>query len=200
MDRPTMTKEQFDIFWATSYPNGIPISYRFKDDYPDRRFRIHSLPQSKRYADTESDWITLLTRQNQIITDLLGADADILIVAGEFIGERVPINTDLDQFLNSYIFKHLENIDLSQFHPSEYEKGIFYRLFFAEAIWKQNEHNKLLREIAVGSLRIFFISIDKNIIIAPYDGGIDFILKDTPTRDFYKLKYKDWLSERKDGL
>jgi len=57
-----------------------------------------------------------------------------------------------------------------------------------------------LRDIADDRLRTFFISSGNQAIAAPYDGGIDFILKDIETKDFYKEKYKDWLSARQDGL
>jgi hypothetical protein len=196
-----VTKEQFDTFWTSRYPNTIPISFRFKVDYPDRWFRIHSLPQSKRYADTESEWITLLTRQNQIITDLLGEDSIIIMVTGEFNwGEQTPFITDEEKVFKSYSFTRLDNINLHKLIPNDYDKGQIFRPAFAETTWKQNKLDKILREIAVDNVRVFFASIDKDIIIAPYDGGIDFILKDAQTRDIYKLKYKDWLSERIDGL
>ncbi len=58
----------------------------------------------------------------------------------------------------------------------------------------------LLKEIAEYELRAYFISIAKECIIAPYDGGMDIILKDTATRDRYKLKYQEWLSLREDGM
>jgi hypothetical protein len=68
--RHMMTKEDFQNLWTLNYPDTIPISYRFKHDYSDRWFRIHSLPESKRYAENESEWEILLSRQNEIITDL----------------------------------------------------------------------------------------------------------------------------------
>jgi hypothetical protein len=49
-------------------------------------------------------------------------------------------------------------------------------------------------------LRAFFVSVNKKLVIASYDGGIDFILKDIETRDFYKQKNNGWLSSRQDGL
>ncbi|MCK6616008.1 MAG: hypothetical protein L6Q51_00020 [Cyclobacteriaceae bacterium] len=64
----------------------------------------------------------------------------------------------------------------------------------------QTYHDWLLREIANDKTRAFFVSFDKNEIVAPYDGGIDFILKDILTKEKYKNKYKQWLSEREDGL
>jgi hypothetical protein len=43
-------------------------------------------------------------------------------------------------------------------------------------------------------------SFDRNIIVAPYDGGVDFVLQDVLTKEKYKSKYRQWLSERADGL
>ena len=65
-----MTKEDFEINWNSTFPNTLPISHTFKIKYVNRWFRIHSLPKSKRYAENEKEWIILLKRQNQIITDL----------------------------------------------------------------------------------------------------------------------------------
>ncbi len=75
-----MTKEEFNKFRSLAYPNTPPISHRFKDDYNDRWFRIHSLPNSKRYPDTENERNILLMRQNDIITELLGSKAKVLLV------------------------------------------------------------------------------------------------------------------------
>jgi hypothetical protein len=63
-----------------------------------------------------------------------------------------------------------------------------------------NKFDDLLREIAYDNLRAFFVSIEKELMIAPYDGGVDFILKNSETRDLYKRKYNSWLSPRQDGF
>ncbi len=44
------------------------------------------------------------------------------------------------------------------------------------------------------------ISFEQNIIVAPYDGGIDFIIFDEAKRNDLRNKYRDWLSPRADGL
>jgi hypothetical protein len=89
---------------------------------------------------------------------------------------------------------------LFHFKSEEYDKGDFYKPAFAETIWNSNQHDKLLKEIANDNLKAFFISIDKSVIVAPYDGGIDFVFKNIQTKDFYKKQYTNWLSERADGL
>ena len=197
-----MRKEEFQTLWTLNYPNTVPISYLFKHDYSERWFRIHSLPEAKRYADDENEWKNILSRQNEIITDLFGLGTPILIVTGEYNwGDNRPVHiTDEEEIFRPFTFVRLDNIELNKIDPEQYDEPDIYRPAFAQTIWKPNYHDELLREIANDNVRAFLVSFDKNIIVAPYDGGVDFILKDNQTRDNYKEKYKQWLSERKDGL
>lgn len=197
-----MTPEQFKEFWISTYPDTLPIPHFFKHGYSDRWLRIHSLPQSKRYADTEQDWNELLLRHNTIITDILGENVEVIVVAGDY-NYNEPTKehmTEKQPSFQNFSFKQIDSINLFELSPEQYEKGQIYRPAFAETVWKPHQHDDLLRDIADDRLRAFFISPDSKAIAAPYDGGIDFILRDSATRDFYKDKYKEWLSEREDGL
>ena len=195
-----MTKEEFQKLWTLTYSDTVPISYLFRDDYSDRWFRIHSLPESKRYADNDNEWTTLLTRQNEIITDLLGVGKEILIVTGDWETDKKAHLVDKEKVFKDYSFTRLDNIDLYTLDSERYDRGQIYRPVFAETIWTPNQYDSLLREIADDKTTAFFLSFEDNIIVAPYDGGVDFVLKDSLTRDFYKNKYRQWLSWREDGL
>ena len=197
----SMTAEQFNTFWASNFADTIPIQHYFKHDYADRWFRIHSLPKSKRYAESEQEWKILLDRQNKIITELFGGNTNLLLVTGDYNFNSpgdVHITKEKPIF-SFYSFTMSENIDLHKLSPDEYDEGQTFRPAFSETVWNANKHDPLLRIIANDGVRAFFISLDNKVIVAPYDGGIDFILKDTATRDIYKQKYKEWLSEREDG-
>jgi hypothetical protein len=61
--------------WALWYPDCPPEGYLLRDEYPDVWLRIHSLPRSKRYAESPGEYAELLSRHNQVATDLLGSDA-----------------------------------------------------------------------------------------------------------------------------
>ncbi|MDR6194264.1 hypothetical protein [Siphonobacter sp. SORGH_AS_0500] len=197
-----MTKEGFQKLWTLNYPDTVPISYLFKHDYSERWFRIHSLPNSKRYAEDESEWQILLSRQNEIITDFFGLETPILIVAEEYNwGDNRQIHiTDEEDIFKPFSFVRLDNIELNKIDSEEYNEPDIYRPAFALTIWKPKYHDNLLREIANDNIRAYFISFDKNVIVAPYDGGVDFVLKDIATKENYKNKYRQWLSEREDGL
>jgi hypothetical protein len=197
-----MTAQQFNAFWSSAYPASLPISHTFKDDYKDRWFRIHSLPGSKRYADNKEDWEILLGRQNEIITDLVGNNAEILFVTGDYYAEGVnelhPISAV--KSIATIEFVSLDHIDLHKWDPIDNEAGEVFRPIFSEQTWQAGKFDNLLTDIADDQLKAFFVSIENNCIVAPYDGGMDIILQDTQTKDRYKAKYNDWLSAREDGL
>lgn len=197
-----MTSQQFNDFWASNYPETIPLSHYFKHDYHERWFRIHSLPESKRYADNEEEWNILLTRQNNIISDLLGNSSQLFAVTGEY---NYDGKNEIPEFLNKKPFSgikftDLDSIDMHKIEPDESDEGTTYRPFIAELTWKQNRYDHILKSIANDERRVFFISVEKKCLIAPYDGGIDFVLESIEIKDAFKTKYKDWLSKREDGL
>jgi hypothetical protein len=197
-----MTREQFKSLWATRYSKTIPISHFFRHDYSNRWFRIHSLPESKRYPENDAEWRILLSRQNSIITDILGDNSKIVMVTGKYYQEGQGDLDSINDFnpMKQFAFVQMADIDLHKLRPKEHEQGEMYRPMFCESVWIRDDHDTLLRDIAKDSVRIFFVALKHDTVAAPYDGGIDFILKDSEMRDKYKNKYRDWLSERKDGL
>ena len=193
-----MTKEYFNKFWKLVYPETIPISHYLKYDYPERWFRIHSLPRSKRYADNEQEWDILLDRQNKLITDLIGNSSNFILVTGDHSSEGYTELHPLEEAssISQILFVSLDIIDLHKLSPGEYELGQVYKPLFSEQIWQTKKFDNLLKDIAEDRLKAFLLSVDKELMIAPYDGGVDIILKDTATRNAYKEKYHDWLSPR----
>jgi hypothetical protein len=197
-----MTAEQFNNFWTSTYPGTILIQHHFRHKFAERWFRIHSLPESKRYAENDNDWNILLGRQNKLISDLLTGYPNFLLITGSHTSEGHVELHPIDEVnsFKEFPFVTLEPIDLNKICPGEYDHGQFYTPMFSEQNWQPNKFDSLLKDIAEDKLRAFFASVDKELIIAPYDGGVDIILKDTKTRDFYKQKYYGWLSAREDGL
>jgi hypothetical protein len=178
-----MTKDQFNKFWSENYPETLPINYFFKHGLKSRWLRIHSLPESKRYAENRAEQAVLLHRQNTLINDLIGQNSVINVVVN-FIG------------IDSFLFQKFNLTNIGVFKDSDGET--VFQTFIFETRWTTGSLNSMLTEIADDNLRAFIIG--DACLIAPYDGGVDIILKDTATRDFYQSKYKLWLSARQDGL
>ncbi|GAB3638413.1 hypothetical protein GCM10027422_40030 [Hymenobacter arcticus] len=138
-----------------------------------------------------------------MLTDLLGNGAEITLVNGEYLFENVAIlNTDpVSEALATLSFLPTGHCtDLHKLYPTDYEPGIFYQSGFSEQTWQPHKFDELLREIANDQARAFFISWRNACIVVPYDGGVDVLLKDSATQDYYREKYHAWLSARPDGL
>ncbi|WP_336930699.1 DUF3885 domain-containing protein [Acinetobacter tandoii] len=194
----------FERKWNKSFPNKAPISYVFKYYFPNSWIRIYSLPDGKRYADNAIEHESLLKVQNQIISDCLGSGTPIFIVSGNyFIGNSSEPIYDQTSIL-SYNFISGSPINLHEIDPEYFDDGenndLFFTPIFTESKWELNLHNDLLLKIANDETRAFLISFEKDIIIAPYDGGLDLIIKNQELQCKIRQKYSDMLSKREDQL
>jgi hypothetical protein len=182
-DSIQIAKAKFLSEWEKIYPETPPISHFFKFRLPKRWARIHSLPESKRYSDTTPEWGILLDRQNRVIDSLIPQQAAIRIVINYIA-------------IDCYLFKSFDLENIGVFVDEEGET--VYQSFTFQTIWERATLNPLLMLIAQEDLRAFIIAPD--CLIAPYDGGMDVILKNARTCGKFKRAFKDWLSKRPDGL
>jgi hypothetical protein len=193
-----MTKENIELYWKHNFKKCPPINYLFKVYYTDRWLRIHSLPDSKRYADTAAEWDVLFGTQNTILEDIFEDDNSVCLFTGVYSSAEITFaenNFSNNEFLKAFDFKALEKIDLYAISKDYCEKNTFFTPYFVSILFKKNNYNELLKAIANDGIRAFFLSSKTNTIIAPYDGGVDIIYKDTQTRDFYKNKYSHFTQQ-----
>jgi hypothetical protein len=198
-----MTKQEFQDFWAKNFPEIPPINHLFKHLLKDRWLRIHSLPNAKRYAETDEEWSVLLHRQNTVFTDLMPVDASLFIVSGIYSNEEKVFEAsvfDELSYFKTLKFNELDTLDMFKLSGDWYDEGVKFTPCFAEEIYTPHKFDSILKSIANDEWRLFFINPSNLSIIAPYDGGVDLIFKDAEIRHFYQKKYAHWLSEREDGL
>lgn len=196
--------EPFEQQWNDHFPNKVPIPYVFKFYFSEYWFRIHSLPESKRYADTQNEELLLLDRQNQIITDCFGLDTSIYLVTGNYFTlDYFQPEYDRRKIISYNLIEspsiNLHQIDPEYFDDGDENDGCFMPLY-TQVIWEPKKHDDLLLKIANDEIEAFLISFEKNIIVAPYDGGIDFIIWDDKFKKQLKKKYSDWLPSNAEGL
>jgi hypothetical protein len=199
-----MSPIEFLNNWNILTKDTLLIPHYFKYAPSDRWLRIHSLPESKRYANSETEWDILLERQNTLATDIFGENTPVWLIVGEYeyLEDIESYDERLGQIdsLKSVQFKPLHRIDLHAYDPVETKVGWYYLTYYATQTWKSGKFNSILRDIADDQLRVFWVSLERGIIFAPYDGGVDVILPSVSDRNHYKAKYGEWLSIRKDGL
>lgn len=193
-----MIENEFIDYWSKEYPESFPINHELKSVYPDRWVRIHSLPESKRYAENVEEYKMILDRQNQLIGDLIGEETQIAISFGLYTNDIA--NDNYKELTDFGEFQKVLTIDLQKERPEEYEDEMYFDIFVKTENWKKDNRNEILKAISDDKIRAMFICPSRNCIIAPYDGGVDIIVSSSEKRDELKKKYKNWLSEREDGM
>ncbi|MEN2436605.1 hypothetical protein AAH994_14405 [Weeksellaceae bacterium A-14] len=155
-----MLKEEFESFWKMNFKEVIPLYFTFRQTYPKRWLRIHSLPESKRYADNKLEMETILNRQNQIISDELKENDDIYLVRDEYFINTGEIENE-DEFYTEFNFQKLSILNLSEYYPIDYDDKDKLNVLVSKQKWKKNKYNLLLEDIANDVSQIFIVSIKK---------------------------------------
>lgn len=192
-----MKANELDRFWTTEFGDNSPFADELKLKFVDRWFRIHTLPESKRYADNDVETNEILSRHNLILDDLFDAKDNFILVTCNFSAEKVPVKSPKPEGIG-FQANFWRSINISDDEESE---EYYCHLFLDPKQWKVGILDELLRLIANDEIsNLMVISIENNVVYHPYDGGADVILKDSQTRDNYKQKYEHWLSARPDGF
>lgn len=196
--------EEIQHLWSKSFGDCPPVSYLFKHQLKNRWFRIHSLPESKRYAENDSEKSELLERQNKLLLDVIGNSTGCFLIGGNYADSPLEENLKSCPALANFHFQEFvrllkEDFDSSDVEPDD--EPIYLSLFFTPYKFKSNDLNEVLLCVANWKIVNFFVvNFERQRIFAPYDGGVDVILKDSQERDEFKSKYKNWLSNHPEGF
>lgn len=86
-----MTVDDFADFWRNNFKESPPISYILRGEYREFWFRVHYLPDSKRYPESDSEMEEILLRENTIVDDLIGQGKSYILLLEIFFPLLVRI-------------------------------------------------------------------------------------------------------------
>lgn len=143
--------------------------------------RFHALPQSKRYAENATERAIILSRANMLGTALLGVGTPCWIVEA-----RADEAEGHGEFIGSY---------------EEEEDAPVWRYYVREQDWISGAFDTEIAAIADdGPAYVLWISRETGGIFAPYDGGFDLFPSSEGDVEHLQTTYREWRSDREDGL
>lgn len=193
---PTPALPELSALWWSRWPDSPPIGHELRCP-TDCWVRFHSLPESKRYADTAAEYEILLNRYNTVLTELF-AGQPVYVVTMSFVpdeGIEVWSSTD-PHALNpgSRPWMRLREDEDS-------DPGGTLHLHVSEQRWEPRILDPLLRAVADDECAgVIIMDTDLRRLYHPYDGGADVILAGPQERDALKNAHADWLSTHPLGL
>ena len=181
-----LSVEEFRNHWQTLYGDTLPLGHRLRHAFPNRWFRIHTLPESKRYPENPAETTEILRRHNTIISDLLEPNNEFTLILMTFPTQEKPERPDA-QF-------SLENPEKLEWLRTDLDDEIYLHFWISWHVWQPGMLDDLLRHVMNDSLRFVISSVQKKCVYAPYDGGADVILEFPEQRNTMREKYSSWLS------
>ncbi len=182
--------------WKTFYGSAPPVTHLLRDVILDRWLRIHSLPESKRYAETPDEYSILLLRHNTVATEVLGSQTPCLLLVG-----RYAEHSEVD--IHSQILPQLQSVRFALFTSliDPTEPDLIINVWYALVVWSSNQFDNIIKAVADGNeANILFVSLETGEAYAPYDGGADLFLISSERQSQLKQQFRQWLSKHPQGL
>lgn len=184
--------EPLTALWRTRW-GGVPVTYELRGDHADRWVRFHSLPGSKRYAETEEEYGVILGRHRTVLAEL-GADDGLYVIAGYFADARFGAAPDPRIHPGAVPWLTIEPDERSFFEMP-------LTLWASRTSLDRTALDPVLRGAADEKLvYVIICPPDLRWLYLPYDGGADIIAPTVHDRDVLKSRHADWLSAHPSGM
>lgn len=187
--------EWLTIQWEAKFPGAQPIGHLVRND--ERWVRFHSLPESKRYADTEAEYEELLRRHHAVLSTLAAPGTELIAVTASWSPTRCARSRVRELQASA------PNAELWQtvVVEPENEDAWFANLFVSRMKNSPASLDRLLRLVADnGTADVLLTTNELNWLYHPYDGGADVIASSVEQRDSIRQEFSDWLSSHPLGL
>ena len=189
-----ITSESFLKTWNESYSDCPPVGYLLRERFSEIWFRVHSLPSSKRYAETEEEAKEILRRHNSILNDLLGDESKYVLIATDYSSEPEPVTKHFNMSALGQNMEYLSSFPYDE--PGESDEAYFWHLFMAERTWRSGSVDSLLALVAEEEIQnVLLVDLEQGWVYHPYDGGADVIVKSEERRKRMMDRYLDWLPQ-----
>ena len=190
----------FEVAWREAHPDCEPVGYRMRFAGARHWIRFHSLPLSKRYAETDDEWCILLQRQNTLASEVLGAGGSCWLVQTCWRTSEGMI--DIADVHDPFRATREQGLAFAfSFRDEDDEDSTPWDVNAAMVAWNEDRFDGLLRDIAdERAAPTLWMSAATGSVFAPYDGGVDLFLTDRSMADKLSARHADWLSTHPEGL
>src|SRR5690349_115608 len=197
MSAAELDTARLSTLWDERWPGCPKLPYALRGAR-DRWIRFHTLPDSKRYPETEAEYRIILARHNTVLGELVTAPTVLVVTAGYSDAPEPPESS-----------RSPETVAV---HPNaaywtsvciddEPDLESWMHLYVSQTPWSVGCLDPLLLQVADDVIaNVLVADSDLQWLYHPYDGGMDVMLSSTAKRDALRDRHRDWLSTHPGGL
>lgn len=179
--------EDVSAAWRTEWPETPPIAFLLRSLHPGRWVRFHSLPGSKRHAETDNERAEILSRHHAVL-EALGPSTRLFVISTRFASDR----SEGVSIPGESLWTTIEANDYFE-EPAH--------LYVSSHAYPSIEFDDVLKGAAEWELANVIVGPhDLRWLYHPYDGGADVIAATSRQRDQLSVDFRTWLSDHSEGL
>jgi hypothetical protein len=184
--------------WESRYPGIAPIGHLLRAALPERWLRIHTVPESKRYPESPDEMREVLRRHNAVLSHLLRSAPELVLVTAGYTDGPEPGGAYPQVEALGLLGEHFLSVPMDE--PGDAPPEHWH--FFARSMrWAPGALDALLELVAEDVVaNVLVVEPRTGAVYHPYDGGADIFLPTTSERDALRERYREWVSNRPDGL
>jgi hypothetical protein len=180
------------------------VGHELRAGAPAQWVRFHSLPESKRYPENESEYAVLLGRHHRVLDELdaslsPGRSPEVLVFTAVWSQTSAPADREKlircaqpdAEWWESMLYNNSDS-------P---EWPVWIHVYVGRLPFAPEALDPLLRLAADDQTRGLIIAeTDLNWLYHPYDGGADVIAPTSTIKESLRIKFAPWLSAHPEGL
>ncbi|HTP08261.1 MAG TPA: hypothetical protein VMP08_08430 [Anaerolineae bacterium] len=190
----------FQNYWNSYYPLCPPVAHLIREAYQERWFRICTLPEAKRYPETEEEYQEIFRRHNSLLCNLFPDNRVTFLVTVGYSETAQPV---MPEHIDPSIFPSTLSMSLAmhQIEVDDAGDSRYWHLWVCVLEWRSGRLDDLFRLIADDRVaNVLIVDPEQHQLYHPYDGGADVIIASQTAREHLRLKYSQWLATHPAGL
>ena len=185
---------ELDAAWERRHGVRLPLGYALGRGSDETWVRFHSLPGSKRYAESEDEYAEILLRHYRVLHEL-GAHADIWVITANWTDGPDPGSGSSLRQRTHPSARHWRTL---REHGDD--EAPFWQLYASREPAAAGQLDVLLRAVADNQLvNVLLADRELDWLYHPYDGGADIYARNAAQRDWLRAEHAGWLSKHPSG-
>jgi hypothetical protein len=180
--------------WISSFPNCEPVAHHLPLAFPERWVRFHSLPGSKRYADCEEEYATIINRHNEVLGQLARPGEQVALLTTGWSGTAEPVRFQPELLELDPTARAWRTVAMHE-QPDNFPRPSYWHIFVSSYLWSPGSFDSLVRLVADDVLgNVMIVATNCRWLLHPYDGGMDVIAESSVERNRLAAFRPEWLA------
>jgi hypothetical protein len=184
-------------WWQSQFGEIAPRGHLLRHALGEHWVRFHSLPDSKRYAESSDEYAELQRRHLAVASVLFSAGEPLYVFRAHSAEARLRRKVR-HQLAGRQFRDAVAVLPFESRKQDDDEERMYVRAFISR--WKPDFFEAAIRLVADWKeVGVSFVSPATRNIFSPYDGGMD-VFTFTIAPEELRARFTDWRSARPDGL